>query len=239
MKKCLVDYSCIKGNKVYITGEKYNHLAKALRAKVGDIISVATPDQIVRECIIEKIDSDTITLITKETREDFVEPKTSITLYQAILKYDKTELVIQKAVELGVKEIVLFTSQFTQVKPNESKTDRLNKIIQEACQQSGRAYIPTISFKSYDEVLDEIKNYDLTILPYENEENKSLSDLTIQNGKNVAIIIGSAGGFSEDEILKARENNAKIVTLGKRILRAETASIVTIGNVMLLAGEMK
>ena len=153
-------------------------------------------------------------------------------------KGDKADLIVQKAVELGVQDIYFFNSSF--VSEAKFNLDRLNKINVEACKQCGRSRKSNIyGLFDFKEILDLFHNFDKVIICYENEKINSIKkELCDFNGESIAIIIGSEGGFSDNEVSLCKNYGAKSVTLGNRIMRCETASIVTCGIVMYELGEM-
>ena len=164
------------------------------------------------------------------------EPKIQLTIYQALAKGDKLSLVMQKITEIGASNLVLFESDFCDVKSNTGKQDRLDSISVSASKQCGRATIvKTTGIFDIKQCANQIKNYDAFFVAYEAEDGQTLSNYLIKNKdnlKNIAIMIGAEGGFSEKEITTLKENGAKIVSLGNRILRTETASIVCAGLAM-------
>ena len=225
-------------NKIIIEGEQFTHMVKVLRYKVGYELIICLNDGLDYKCTLMKINKD-----SAEARIDVVErneamPNCNITLYQALPKGDKLDLITQKCVELGVYKIQPFLSKYT----NETKFNkqRLEKIGQEACKQCGRAKLPVIGdLKTFDEIIEEAKNEEILIMPYEHAQVGKLSNIKgIKSAKSIGIIIGSEGGFSEDEVEKANKNKAKIISLGKRILRCETAAIVAQTLVMYTIGEL-
>ena len=166
-------------------------------------------------------------------------PYTKITLYQALPKGDKLDLITQKCTELGIYAIKPFLSKYT----NETKfnKERLEKIGMEACKQCGRGKLPLIgNLCSFDEMLEDAKKNDVLIMHYENATIGRISSIrNLKQAKSIGIIIGSEGGFAEEEVKKAKkEAKAKIVSLGNRILRCETAAIVANTLVMYELGEL-
>ena len=169
-----------------------------------------------------------------------IELPVNITLYQGLPKSDKMEFIIQKGTELGLNTVVpvVMDRSITKLdnKNFESKKVRWEKIAKEAASQSRRQHIPQIyHYINFENIIENVQKYDIVLLPYENENNVSLKDAIKtykDNGniiKNIAIIIGPEGGFSQEEINKISNiENVKIVTLGKRILRTETAGISAI-----------
>lgn len=240
MPKFFIDTPHIHENKINISGDDAKHIVNVLRCKTGEEITLCDPQGFDYYCKIAEISSlngDVLAdVLEKVACEN--EPKTKITLFQGLPKADKMELVIQKAVELGVTEIVGITTERTIVKLDKKenkKIDRWQKISEAAAKQSYRGIIPEINNKilTFKEAVSMAKDYDLAIIPYENEEKTTLKTVLKDfNGKNIAVFIGSEGGFSSDEIDLAINSGLKSVTLGKRILRTETASISTIAMIL-------
>lgn len=161
-------------------------------------------------------------------------PKINITVFQGLVKGEKTDLIVQKLTELGVSNLQLFESEFAVAKANNSKTERLSKISKEACKQCGRSIPLNINrCISFNEMVEQLKNYD-TVL-FANEKSPTREKIEIK-GNNIAIIIGSEGGFSDCEIEKIMKNNITTFGLGARILRAETACIVSAGIIGYMVG---
>jgi 16S rRNA (uracil1498-N3)-methyltransferase len=221
------------GEKIEIAGEEAKHIM-VLRHNIGEKILIN--DKI---CEIKNISKQGIEVEAIEEEKKIGIPSVNITLFQALLKSDKLEFVIQKAVELGVCKIKPFISKNVIVKLNDSdkikKIDRWNKISKEASKQCGRSDIVLVeNIISFNAMLEELQGYDLVLIAYENEV-QSLKEVIQKNinAKNIAIIIGAEGGFEKDEVLEIlKQENAKSVSLGSRILRAETASLNLISILM-------
>lgn len=237
IRRFFIDNNKAYDNYIIIDGEEFNHMVKVLRYKVGYEIIVCLNDGLDYRCTICSIDKK-----SAKARIDYVEkneavPDVKINLYQALPKGDKLDLITQKCVELGVATINPFLSQYT----NETKfkKERLEKIALEACKQCGRAQLPEISsLMDFDQMLDSIDS-EIIIMPYEHAQVGKISRIkNLKNAKSIAIIIGSEGGFCEEEVAKAKKKGAKIVSLGKRILRCETAAIVAQTLVMYEIGEL-
>ena len=145
-------------------------------------------------------------------------------------------MILQKAVELGANSIIPVNMKYciAKIKDEEKKNARWQKIAESAAKQSKRDIIPVIEkAKNIKEICDRIKEYDLVLVAYENEENITIKDILKSNSnKSIAVVIGPEGGISEEEILKLKDNGAKIVSLGKRILRTETASLAVLSMIM-------
>lgn len=217
---------------IVLEEDDVRHLLKVMRARKGDQIEVVA-DEKVFLCEITSIKPLTIVTV-KEIKENNELPS-YIILVAALLKGDKMDYVLQKVTELGVNEIVLLVSERTIVRIKQQQTDlrlgRYQRILKEAAEQSKRRRIPYIQNIISFERINEI-DADLKLIAYEGScgstrnLNKRIDSL--KNGSRVAIIIGPEGGFSDEEINFAKHFNFIPVGLGKRILRAETASIYTL-----------
>lgn len=227
---------------IYIRDEEYHHLVNVLRANIGEQITVCFNDGNENICEIINLSKNQAQLKVLKRQKNIAEADIDVTLFQAVPKGDKLDLIVQKSTELGVKEIVPFLSQFTQTKSISGKTDRLKKIASEATKQCKRAVIPDIrEVTTFPKVLEMLGQYDYILMPYELENSldiKTALDNT-DNPKKIAVIIGSEGGFCKEEVMQARETGANIVTLGNRILRAETAAISVISIIMYQFQQMK
>jgi len=220
---------------VIIKGEDAKHISKVLRLEVGDNIIVCDGKGMDYICKIERIGKDEVQAVVNEKIQNAAEPQTRITLYQGIPKAGKIEYIIQKCTELGAACFVPVSFNRCVAKmDNDSKVERLNKVALEASKQSGRGIVPIVSKQiSFFELLRVLPSHGAIIVPYESEENLSLKDaLKDVNSKDIALIIGPEGGFEKEEIDALSDIGAKIVTLGKRILRTETAGMATIAMIM-------
>jgi 16S rRNA (uracil1498-N3)-methyltransferase len=221
---------------VDIKNENFNHIKNVLRMKIDDELIVSckeTGNSFL--CTISEIGDNKIVCKIIEERES-TEPKVEVTLFQGIPKSDKMELIIQKTVEVGINKVYPVEMKFCigKIKDNK-KITRWQTISEAAAKQSKRNIIPTIenpiSFKEMAEVL---KEYDLALVAYENEEKTNIKEVLQQNpdAKKIAIIIGPEGGISKEEVESLVSNGTKEVSLGKRILRTETASISMLSMIM-------
>lgn len=230
-----------KQNSHYILdGTNFNHIKNVLRMEIGDtcLVSFEGKSDL---CRIDSFLADAVSLEILE--EDYTDTELPIKIYlfQGLPKGDKMEYIIQKCVELGVYGIMPVEMKHCIVKLDakkaKSKQTRWQSISESAAKQSKRNIIPEImEVSSYSKALEFAKNLDLILVPYENKEGitattEALKEL--KNVKSVGIFIGPEGGFEKAEIEKALDNNARIISLGKRILRTETAAITAVGLCML------
>ena len=223
-------------NSVDIKDENFNHIKNVLRMKINDELIVSNKEKGNSFlCKISEIGENRIVCSIIEERES-TEPIIEVSLFQGIPKSDKMELIIQKNVEIGINKIYPVEMKFCigKIKDNK-KITRWQTIAEAAAKQSKRNIIPTIenpiSFKEMAEVL---KEYDLALVAYENEEKTNIKEVLQQNpdAKKIAIIIGPEGGISKEEVESLVSNGSKEVSLGKRILRTETASISMLSMIM-------
>lgn len=227
------------GDCFYIEGADFNHIKNVLRMNVGEEILVSCTGTS-SLCKINAFNKDCV--VAEILTEDFqnTDLPVDIYLFQGLPKGDKAELIIQKTVELGVFEIIPVEMNRCVVKLDEkkkkSKTARWQAIAESAAKQSKRSAVPKvcdpIPFKN---ALEKAKSLDLFLIPYENKDGmKSTANALkkIKSGMSVGIMIGPEGGFDENEIKLAAEIG-DTVSLGKRILRTETAAITAVGAVML------
>lgn len=239
IRRFYVNIDDICDNVVTICGDEFWHLTKVLRYKVGyQIIVCNNVDGKDYFCKIKLIDKDYAQAVIEDVVDNECKTKHNIALFQALPKGDKIDLICQKAVELGVQDIFVFESQY--VAEKKFNLERLHKINVEACKQCGRSRTSNVyGLLAFDEVVGLLANFDKVIVCYEKEKANSIkAELQGEIGQNIAIVIGSEGGFSEQEISSFVQNGAKSVTLGSRIMRCETASIVACGILMYELGEM-
>lgn len=244
MPKFFVDDSCITGNIVEITGQDYKHIKNVLRLKLGNNIIISDKEGKDFEARIigfqdGKVEAEILQSIGKNK-----EPSVNISLFQALPKGEKMEYVIQKAVEIGVKKIIPVLTERVVVKLDEKssikKTERWNKISEQAAKQSGRNIIPeVVKPVNFNNTVKILESYNETLILYENEENVTLKEALnhIDNKtRSIAIFIGPEGGFSREEIeaLKC----FRVVSLGSRILRTETAGLVTAAIILYQMGDL-
>lgn len=237
MPKFFVNSDSINDHTITLEDENAKHIGNVLRGKIGDVITVCDGQGRDYECEITEITKKTVIAKITDIFTNDNEPDIKITLYQGLPKADKMELVIQKCIEIGIDRIVPVKTEHAVVKldgKEEKKLIRWNKIAESAAKQCGRGKIPVVdSVMNFKDAINEAVNLDGAIIPYEKEKENSLKTFAKAfKGKSIGIFIGPEGGFSEDEINFAIEKGVKSVTLGKRILRTETAGLVA--SVILL-----
>lgn len=225
----------VSENEITIMNEDAKHIATVLRGKNGDMITVCDETGMDYKCKLSFVKSDMVKAEIIQKIQNDVEPKTKITLFQGLPKVDKFETVIQKCVELGVSGIVPVAMEYSVVKlaskeKERKKVERWEKISESAAKQSGRGKIPKINeIISFWQALEKAKEYDAILIPYENEQKTGLKEFVQSfEGNSIAVLIGPEGGFSDEEYKKATEMGAVSVTLGKRILRTETAGMTAL-----------
>lgn len=230
MARFFVNKENIIDGKISIWGDDAHHIARSLRMAEGDEAIVCDGEGKEYRCMLSKIRDDECICDIIEGIASGVESPVSITLCMAYPKGDKLETVIQKAVELGAARIIPFESSRCIKRPKAEKADkqtqRLARIAEEAAKQCGRAKIPEVTRPvGFGQMLDMAKESELVLLCYENEDEKSLKSALSRADapKSIAVIVGSEGGFSTEEANEAISAGALSVSLGKRILRCETA----------------
>ncbi|NMB38044.1 MAG: 16S rRNA (uracil(1498)-N(3))-methyltransferase [Firmicutes bacterium] len=235
----------IRNGRAIITGDDVHHLRLVLRKQVNDQLLVAVDGQ--TYCgIIRQLDSNQIVVELGAKLSECAESPVFVRLYQGMPKGDKLDLIIQKTVELGVNEIVPFFSKHTVVKLTEQKQNRKlirwQRIALEAAKQCKRDEIPQVkmplNFSEVVKKLEKCSDEHLVIMPYENALEFGLKQLESIKPKQISIIVGPEGGFSADEVEAISALGGKIIHLGKRILRTETAAIAVITLVQFLWGDL-
>ena len=233
--------SQIIGEEINLIGEDVNHIKNVLRYKVGDELTVC--DEVEQRYLtkIKELSNECITLDIEKKIDFSTEPSIKITLIQGLPKSDKMDLIVQKCTELGAEKIIPVIMERTVVKIDGSngakKVERWNKIVLEASKQCGRTKIPTVEkIVNLENIVENLSKYDIVIVPYECEKENTIKAVlrnTDTNIGNVAIVIGPEGGFSEKDIsILEKLPNVKKVSLGKRILRTETAGIATVAMLL-------
>lgn len=231
----------IQENKIRITGKDVNHIKNVLRMRIGEELSVGNGiDGREYRCMIDAFEEEEVCCKLLFVREDGVESPVKVTLFQGLPKADKMELIIQKAVELGVYEIVPVATRRCVVKldakKEASRLARWQAIAEAAAKQSKRAIVPQIRpVMTMQEAVLAAGKMECKIIPYELAEGMAKTREvfeTITPGHSVAVFIGPEGGFEEAEVALAQQNKIIPVSLGKRILRTETAGFTVLAWIM-------
>ena len=230
----------INGENAYIEGSDVNHIANVLRMKPGEELLISVKGDWDYLCKIVDIETDRVNLKVLESMEQRELP-VNITLLQGIPKSDKLEMIIQKAVELGVSEIIPVKTKRVVVKIDEKKVDtkvnRWNAIAESAAKQSKRSIIPKVyEPMSIDNALEIVEDFGVKLIPYENADGIDKTRRILDNmdkTKNIAVFIGPEGGFEESEVERIKNSGFEVITLGKRILRTETAGLALLSNIMI------
>lgn len=241
MPRFFVPDTGFEGNTVTITGADAHHISYALRMASGEEITVCDMKGGVHRCTLSSLDGETVKATILETLCERTESPLRIHLFQAYPKSDKLELIIQKAVELGVRDITPFESERVVKWPKSDKlthvTERNNKIAAEAAKQCGRGVLPCVHTPiSFEKMLSEAKGYELCLFCYEGDGTRSIKEICAAhpNVESVAVIVGSEGGFSLDEARHAKQAGFAMTGLGKRILRCETAPLYALSALSCL-----
>lgn len=250
MPKFFVKNEQIKENEITINGEDVNHIKKVLRAKIGDELQICNSQNGENFlCDIQSLDNEKINCIIKQKLEISTESNIKVTIFQGLPKADKMEYIIQKSVELGVTDITPVEMKRCVVKFDEKdkvkKQARWQKISEVAAKQCGRDIIPEInSLINIKNLCNLIEKYDIVLVAYENEKETTLKEQllkiktdTINNKKQdeqvkIGIVIGPEGGLEPQDVELLKQNGAKVITLGKRILRTETVALNVLSIIM-------
>ena len=241
MYRFFVEPSQIQDKRIVITGRDVNHIKNVLRMKIGEEIAVSNGlDSREYRCGIEEYTEDEVICTLRFIKEDGVELPSKIYLFQGLPKADKMELVIQKAVELGVYEVIPVAAKRCVVKLDDKKAaakiSRWQGIAEAAAKQSKRSVIPTVhDVMSMGEAIAYAKDMDVRLIPYELAQDMSHTKALIEAvsaGSSIAVFIGPEGGFEESEVQAAVSAGIEPITLGRRILRTETAGMTVLSWLM-------
>ncbi|NLT47588.1 MAG: 16S rRNA (uracil(1498)-N(3))-methyltransferase [Clostridiales bacterium] len=240
MSRFFVNQGSVKADHIEITDkEDIKHICKVLRLCVGDKLEVSDASEFEYETEILSADHEMVTVRILDKQRFSREPEIKVTLFQGVPKHGKMETIIQKAVELGVYSIVpVFTKRtvVTEKQGFEKKLDRWNKISAEAVKQCKRGIVPEIERSvSFSQMLDRLAEYDLVLFPYENENESTIKDALrglAEPVRHIALIIGPEGGFSDEEANEVTALKGRSVSLGKTILRTETAGPAALAMIM-------
>lgn len=231
MPRFFIDKQDISENTVVLVGEDALHIVQSLRMAIGEELVLCDKEGLDYKGKIAAVSREAVTVEIASSEASASEPPYRVRLYQCLPKGDKLETVIQKAVECGVCEIVPVQSSrcIVKMKPEDVKKKlvRYNRIAEEAAKQSGRGVIPAVlPPRSFKEAIAEMAAFETAFLCYENESGKTIVSALREreSASSVAFLIGPEGGLSEEEVAFAKENGVESLSLGRRILRTETAA---------------
>ena len=230
----------VKGDLILIEGSDVNHMKNVLRMRQGEEVTISDGNNRQYLCEIKEYENEQAVLQIVEETSTNTELPSRIYLFQGLPKQDKMELIVQKCVELGVYNIIPVATQRCVVKQDDKKarkkTERWQQIAESAAKQAGRGVIPEVQdVMNFKSALECAKKLDVVLIPYELAEGMQETKQVISNikpGQSVGIFIGPEGGFEREEVEMAIETGAKAITLGKRILRTETAGLTTLSVLM-------
>ena len=245
MHRFFVEPSQIGEKEIVITGPDVNHIRNVLRMRAGEELLAADGQGSEYRCILRELQDSEIRAEICRKLSGSAELPSRITLFQGLPKSDKMDLIIQKCVELGVFRIVPVTTKRTVVKldakKEESRSKRWTAVSDSAAKQSGRGIIPEISgVQSFREAVEEAGELDVCLIPYEKAENMARTREILSGipaGASIGVFIGPEGGFEEEEVREAMEAGARPITLGRRILRTETAGMAVLAMLGYLLEE--
>ncbi|MDY5845632.1 MAG: 16S rRNA (uracil(1498)-N(3))-methyltransferase [Bariatricus sp.] len=225
---------------IYIEGQDVNHMKNVLRMKIGEQVGISDGNNLKYVCEVASYEEKKAVLRILERMEADTELESKLYLFQGLPKADKMELIVQKAVELGAFEVIPVVTKRSVVKLDDKKAvkkvERWNSISESAAKQAGRSRIPEVKMPlSFKEALKKASDLDVLLIPYEladgMEKTRQLIR-SIENGQSVGIFIGPEGGFEAEEVEEAVKAGANEVTLGRRILRTETAGLAILSVLM-------
>ena len=242
MTRFFVDPEMLLPDFLVLTGENAKH-AKVLRLKNGEEVLVCDGQGAEAVCTVSDVSDGQISLVVKKRQASQTEAAVKVSVYMAFPKADKLEHVIQKATELGAYEIVAFPSARCVSRPDDKslakKLERWQKIAASAAEQSGRGVVPQVlTLSSYKAALERAAQTDMALLFYENEQATTLKMALSSGGYHtVSLLTGPEGGLELSEVEQAKQAGLQVCTLGRRILRCETAPLCALSAVMYDAGE--
>lgn len=234
--------SRIKGTDIHMEGPDVNHMKNVLRIRTGEKVGISDGQGTDYVCEVKGYEDKRAVLGILSCEKSYSELSSKIYLFQGLPKGDKMELIVQKAVELGVFEIVPVATRRSVVKldekKSEKKTGRWNTISLSGAKQSGRSLIPQVKqTMSFTQAVKYAAGLEVVLIPYEQAEGMERTKEvlgSIQAGQSIGIFIGPEGGFDEEEVEQAEAVGAVPITLGKRILRTETAGLAVLSILMYL-----
>ena len=245
MHRFFAEPGSIGEKEIVITGADVNHIRNVLRMRADEEVLIADGRGAEYRCKLTDLGENEVRAQILWKLDGNAELASAITLFQGLPKSDKMDLIVQKCVELGVDRIVPVSTKRAVVKldakKEQTRLKRWNTISESAAKQSGRGVIPEVSgVMSFGKALEEAKKLDVLLIPYERAEHMAETRRVmgeIRPGQSVGIFIGPEGGFEESEVEEAVTAGAKAITLGKRILRTETAGLAVMAMLSYLLEE--
>ena len=240
MQRFFVTPGQVGEQEIYIEGSDVNHMKNVLRLKTGEEVMVSDGDNRQYRCAVKEYPAGRAVLEILEAGDVDTELPSKIYLFQGLPKQDKMELIVQKAVELGVCQVIPVETKRCVVKLDDKKAakklQRWQQIAESAAKQAGRGYIPKVAdVMPFPSALELAGELDVCLIPYELAEGMEYTRSVIEAirpGQSVGIFIGPEGGFEREEVDLALSSGAKALTLGKRILRTETAGLAVLSVLM-------
>ncbi len=216
-----------ENGKIILEDSEFFHLNKVLRMKVGEDVIASINDENDYYCKIARLSKNSCELEIERVEKCRALPKNNLVLFQMMPKKEYFDNILPKAIELGVSEIYFFTSSRVMIK--DFKRERVDSQVLTACKQCERSRLPIVhNMITFEQMLEKLKNYDCVIFPNEHEKNQTFDTGFVEGKKNIAVVVGNEGGFSEEEAEKIIDHGGKSFTLGSRILRCDTAVVATL-----------
>lgn len=234
LRRFYLDRDSIVGDTAFVQGEEYRHMTGVLRFRVGYQLILCDGSGKDYYATVTSIDAHQAVCHVDHVEDNQCELTYDLTLAMSCIKQDKLEFAVQKAVEVGVKNILLYQSRYTVEK--DVRIDRIERIVKEACKQCGRAILPKVTLCDDIASMLDITTGDV-YLAYEKANTSSLLSKVFHPSTAYTVVIGPEGGFEQSEVNAMQDKGAITFSLGARILRAETAAIVSLGDVVCLGGE--
>ncbi|MCR5809180.1 MAG: 16S rRNA (uracil(1498)-N(3))-methyltransferase [Clostridiales bacterium] len=235
MRRFFAENLDLEGNTVLLTGDNARHIRNVLRMKSGDEVLLINGggDECLARILSCREDGVELEIVERQVCE--ADPDIEVTLFQCLPKQGKMEVIIQKCVELGVSRIVPTVSRrcVVKIEGKDGKIVRWNKVSQEAAKQCGRARVPEVT-RPIELPQADLTGFDLVLIAYENESETTLKSIlsTNRSVRSIAVIIGPEGGFEPGEVSKVIDAGGTAVSLGRRILRTETAGMAVLAQIM-------
>ena len=240
MKRFIFNKNNLINNQFKIDGNEFNHLKNVMRIKVDDLITAVCFDEFDYISKVIEIGKNYAICEVLNKEKNIANPSKNVVIYQALLRNENLSVCVQKLTELGCQGFIPFQSEFCTAKKTDTKHKKLQEISNQSIKQCGRSKpLEVGETLFFNEMLKQLEKYDLVVFANESENNKMLSEIEFSNKNNIAIIVGCEGGFSpKEKDLLSLLNNVVSVSLGKRILRAETACLAISALVLNKIGEI-